>query len=463
MLQLHNKNEKRRNKVSNQNEIDDILNEIKNKKASADGDLPKRDNFTNDTSFNLNTTQKSDKKLNLDNNFDIINDSFAQKGDDNMAPKKKKSKNKKKIAIIIAAVAVAAAIICAVIFAVAKNSKPEETTAPKTTVTTSTTAAPTPVLNPLTGESSFNENAVGKRPVAIVVENAYAARPQWGIDDSKAAPDIIVEGEVEGGETRMLWLYADYTALPDQVGPVRSARPPFIRFSELFDSIFIHWGQSSSRGNYIGADTVFQQDDVDHINEMAYSDKVGLFGRDSSRGVSSEHTGVLYGNALEAAIDDLGFRTDIDEDDSTKFSFNEEATAVSDVKCDSFTLTFSSRTKSRDWTYSEDDKMYHCSDYLTDVARTNLLVLYDDTEYVAKDNYKGSGKAEVYCDYKLSGGSGKLVSLGTVADIEWSVSDGVLVIKDQNGETVNLNPGKTWIGYASSNNGGTDKNNTSVG
>lgn len=106
--------------------------------------------------------------------------------------------------------------------------------------------------------------------------------------------------------------------------------------------------------------------------------------------------------------------------------------------------------------------MYHCSDYLTDVARTNLLVLYDETEYISKANYKGTGNAEIYCDYKLSGGNGKLVSLGTITDITWTVSDGTLVIKGTDGSEVKLNPGKTWIGYASSNNGGTDTNHTST-
>ena len=104
--------------------------------------------------------------------------------------------------------------------------------------------------------------------------------------------------------------------------------------------------------------------------------------------------------------------------------------------------------------------MYHSTDYQTDVARKNLLVLYDNTEYIAKSNYKGSGRAEIYCDYKLAGGSGKLASLGTVTDITWSVENGVLVIKDANGAEVKLNSGTTWIGYASANHGGTDKINT---
>lgn len=450
--------------MSNQNEIDDILNELKDKKR-AESKPPVRKSADMDFAKNDETKMKTQN-----NNFSIINDSFK-----NNIPKEvdlnqiytddydeDEPDDKKKKIIIIAVIAVlAVALIVGGIFIFAKNKdkEPETTTAP-TTSTTAPTQAPVKVLNPLTGEDAYNASAVGKRPVACVVENAAAARPQWGIADNSNPPDIILEGEVEGGETRMLWFYADYTALPSQIGPVRSARPPFIIFSELFDSIFIHWGQSSSKDNYVGADTVFQTDNVDHINQMSYSDKVGLFGRDSSRGVSSEHTGVLYGDKLEAAIENSGFRTEADESSFTKFSFNEEDKPVGTESCTAFGLTFSSNTKTRDWTYNAEDKMYHSSDYKTDVARKNLLVLYDTTQYVNKSNYGGSGRTEVYCNYELDGGSGKLVSLGTITEITWSVENGVLVIKDANGKDVSLNPGTTWIGYGSSNHGGTDKNNT---
>ena len=85
---------------------------------------------------------------------------------------------------------------------------------------------PPVVYNPLTGIEGYNEAAVGKRPIALVVENDPKARPQWGIDDPEKSPDIILEGEMEGGETRTLWFYADMNSLPSQVGPLRSARPP---------------------------------------------------------------------------------------------------------------------------------------------------------------------------------------------------------------------------------------------
>lgn len=470
--------------MSNPNEIDDILNEIKNKKKDND-DLTF--SFDEAEESNKDVSDSTDKNASSSNNEEVVielsddkkaeapsnENSFNENlsdlfsvnesnqmsadykeyeeidGDDNII----NPKRNKVIIIAVAAVLIIAIAVC-VIFAVAKNKDKEEPTTTEPTTSQTTTAAPVVVKNPMTGSSDFNAAAVGKRPVGFVVENAYAARPQWGIDDSKYSPDIIVEGEVEGGESRMLWLYADYTALPSQIGPMRSARPPYIRFSQLFDAIFIHWGQSSTSGNYYGADSLFSDENIDHINQMTYSDKYGLFGRDHSRNVSSEHTGILYGDKLAQALEDTDFRLDADKSSYTEFKFAEKEQPVGSTVCNAIGVTFSNRSKTRDWTYNAEDKMYHSSDYETDVARKNILVLYDTTEYVDKANYGGSGRTETYCDYKLSGGSGKLASMGTVEDITWSIENGVIVLKTADGSAVTMNPGKTWIGYASSNNGG---------
>ena len=436
------------------NELDNILNEIKQKNDNEDepGEASQENN-TED----VDTPQESkaeDNESAKDPNELISHisraEEYAECESDDLYPPPRR----KRIAIIIIAVIAVIAIAVATVFALIGNREKEPETTASTTTTTTTTAAPVIYLNPLTNKADYNKDAEDKRPVALVVENSYQARPQWGIDDKQYSPDIIVEGEVEGGESRMLWLYADYTALPEQVGPMRSARPPFIKFSELFDAVFIHWGQSSSKGDYVGANTVFSQDNVDHINQMAFNDTVGLFGRDKSRNVASEHTGVLYGKNLAAAIDKQGFRTEANEKNYTKFSFNSEAKTVGTDPCSALALRFSSRSKVRDWSYNSEDEMYHSTDYLTDVSRKNLLILFDQTEYIVKANYKNSGSSETYCNYRLSGGNGKLASHGTVTDIVWSVENGVLVIKDAQGKAVNLNTGNTWIGYASSNNGG---------
>ncbi len=358
--------------------------------------------------------------------------------------------------------------------------------------------------NSLTGqteEEGYDTAAADQRVAAFVVENAPDARPQWGMDDANYSPDILLQGEVEGGITRTLWLYADYNKLPEKMGPMRSARPPYIRFSELFDAVFIHWGMSHTEGGYTGASTVFKKDKVDHINQMAYGGDVDLFDRDHTRNVSSEHTGILYGDKVAEAIKGEGFREE--PEDYTKLYFNQEAAPLSEQSAVNVGVQFSSKSfEDIYWKYNEEDGLYHTSAFDNDLTRENLLVLYDNTEYITNAVYSGPGASSVtYCDYKLAGGKAQLFSKGTVKDIEWKVEDGKLILIDPsadvetaaaaNEEAFNaakeakeetyqkpyvivggeegedaeeaaansyvvqpLNKGKTWIGWISANNGG---------
>lgn len=352
---------------------------------------------------------------------------------------------------------------------------------------------PEPIMNYLTGqtvEEGFDEAAAQRRVAAFVVENAPDARPQWGMDDPEYSPDIILEGEVEGGITRTLWFYADYKKLPKQIGPMRSARPPFIRFSEFFDAVFIHWGQSHSKGEYVGANEVFKADTVDHINQMHFEDKSGMYGRDRTRNVSSEHTGIVHGDKVEDAIIESGCRKR-PKDDYTRLSFNETAKPASDTRADEVSVEFSERTNWEDkvWKYNEEDKQYHTDSFKNDLKRDNLLILEAETEYITKENYEGPGGASsvTYCDYDMGGGKGKYLSQGTVMDITWEKRDGKLLLVDVKAteakkakaeeELANdppaeeemaaakkkiaaivvpakLNKGKTWIGWISNNHGG---------
>lgn len=338
------------------------------------------------------------------------------------------------------------------------------------------------LVNPLTGIAGYNKKAVGKRPLAVVVENDPKARPQWGIDDPEKSPDIILEGEMEGGETRTLWIWADMTGLPSQVGPTRSARPPYIRFAEKFDAIFIHCGLSHSGSSYVGADAVFKQDDVDHINMLTYGEGK-LFGRDYSRTDMLEHTAYVRGEHVLDAVKGKKFRTDIDAAHATVFNFTKEEEKVQEpVKgeglaaaakytmavytmpepeeekpvgkpCSAIDFSFSNATATKHFEYNKDDQMYHTQDYYTDVARTNVLLLFDTTEYI--ENYTGSTYGAVtYTDYLFEGGEGKLASLGRIQDITWHIEDGKFVFLDKDGKPVVFAPGKTWIGWGSTNHHG---------
>lgn len=316
-----------------------------------------------------------------------------------------------------------------------------------TTTTTTTTTTEAPPVNPLTGKDGYSKEALTVRPVAIVVENLSPARPQWGIN----SPDIIVEGEVEGGISRMLWIYADYTKVPSKVGPIRSARPSYVQFSELFDAVYIHWGGSHSKGDYVGGYETIKKDKVNDIDGMNGGE---LFGRDTTRKTSSEHRGILKGDKIGAAIKKKGYRTELDSTKFPKFVFNSSVQDAGESVASTLKVKFSDRTDTRKFTYNTDDKKYHTNDWKTDVDFENVIVLKTDSKYITTP-YKGGSTTYLNYTIKNAQGTGYYASNGKVSQISWSTSTGTLVLTDANGKTLSLNVGNSYIGLCSSNHNGT--------
>ena len=157
--------------------------------------------------------------------------------------------------------------------------------------------------NLLTGLATLSEGAIGKRPVAVMVNNVPKAMPQYGIDQA----DVIFEIPVEGDATRLMALYGDYTQVP-QICSVRSCRYYFPAFARGFDAFYIHWGAD---------DLEWFIDDigVEHYDGM--HNPGGLFGRDQERlngGYALEHTSFFDGTRLPAVLESEGRSMDLAED-----------------------------------------------------------------------------------------------------------------------------------------------------
>lgn len=374
---------------------------------------------------------------------------------------KKPKKKGKTIAIVLVVLALVVAIAVGVYFYFFNGNKQDEaTTATKAQATEAVSeTSPLGPQNPLTGEAGYDESALTQRPVTVVVENEYSTssvRPQWGLADA----DIVLEGESEFS-TRMLLFWADYNKVPEQVGPARSARPPFIHFSQLFDAVFIHAGLSHSKDNYVGADEVFKNENVDHINLLSFSESSSYFHRDKSRTSTIEHTGCLMGAHTAEMLQKSKINLKLNESKFTKLQFNDEAKALSSNTANEVSFKWSKGycPKLGKYTYDAEKHKYTTTDFdskygTSGVEWENLIFLLDETEYIVKHNYKHAGNSETYCNYKLSGGKGIVCSEGTCVEITWGVKDGKLWMKDAQGNEVKLNPGKSYIGYGSSNHGG---------
>ena len=212
---------------------------------------------------------------------------------------------------------------------------PQATPAPTPEPTPSPSPTPQPEtdeVNLRTGGPGLSEEAVGKRPVAVMVNNLKAALPQYGVSEA----DLLFELPVEGGVTRLMALYGDYTAVP-QVCSIRSCRYYFPILAAGYDAYYVYWGQDET----IATD-VLNTLDIHKIDGMA--DTYGLFYRDEERqaqGYAYEHTGGFDGPGLAQALADNGARTDLPEHKNGPFiDFSAEPRTPAEP-CQSLTLCFS--------------------------------------------------------------------------------------------------------------------------
>ncbi|MFL5778906.1 MAG: DUF3048 domain-containing protein [Chloroflexota bacterium] len=98
-------------------------------------------------------------------------------------------------------------------------------------------AGPTLVAAPLTGRPVTAEVA-SRHPVAVMVDDLLAARPQSGF----SAASVVWHAPAEGGIPRYMMVFQDQ--VPKDIGPVRSARYYFIAWASEWRAVYAHSGGS---------------------------------------------------------------------------------------------------------------------------------------------------------------------------------------------------------------------------
>lgn len=296
-------------------------------------------------------------------------------------------------------------------------------------------------VNPLTGESGYNGDAEGKRPVAVMVNNLQAALPQYGIENA----DIIYELPVEGGITRLMAVYADYTGVGD-VCSVRSCRYYYPIISLGMDAIYCHWGSDRT----IALETL-QRTGIDHLDG---GNETSLFLRDSEREKTydKEHTGYLKGSALPETIERKGFRTDINEQNAGgAFNFAEEERVPSEMTANKVTVSFSGSYFS---TFEYDSEAgaylkFHSGKAHID-GKTNNQLSFENVFVLQTTIAK---REDGYLmDVSLNAGTGYYFSKGGGERIEWIkiAEDQPIKVFSADGTELSVNVGESYIGIIGS-------------
>ena len=299
--------------------------------------------------------------------------------------------------------------------------------------------------NLLTGICDLTKEAIGKRPVAVMINNVPAALPQYGI--SKA--DVIFELPVEGDLTRLMALYADYTQMPD-ICAIRSCRYYYPAIAKGFDAFYVHWGMDMSVLGYVNGLG------IDRYDGMANTG--GLYGRDAARrkaGYSLEHTGYFKGTQFASAVKKAGQRTSLlDSKKDTAFKFSKLGTVVTPdgkacsnihVKFGNASATLDYDTKTNTYYKKINGKAHVDGKTGEQLSFTNVFVL--ETSISIRDSvghkkldWAGSSQSKGY-----------YISNGMVQDIYWSKANGdessYLCFYDAQGNELEINRGKSYIAY----------------
>ena len=296
-------------------------------------------------------------------------------------------------------------------------------------------------INPLTGLADMTAEAMDKRPVAIMVNNVPKSFPQYGIE----AADLIFEIPVEGGQTRFMAVYADYTQIPN-VCSVRSARKYFAAIAKGFDAVYINWGRNDVIVPYLKSLKLTQYEGL--FNEGK------LFARDKERkkaGYALEHTGYVKGPKIPEALAKDKARVDIEEDKKgTAFNFygygeevQLEGTTCTYAKIDYGTAVATFKyDATTDKYYKEYNKKAQIDGSTgNQLAFTNVFVLE------AKIKADSNG---LHRDVDWHGGNGYYLSNGIIQKIKWSKASEQepLLLFDENGNELTINRGNSYFGIS---------------
>ncbi len=326
-----------------------------------------------------------------------------------------------------------------------RNTETTSTAAVETETTETTTSqvfeAVGSGINPLTGEGGYNDAAMGKRPVAVMVNNASAALPQYGVENA----DIIYELPVEGGITRLMAVYADYTNVGD-VCSVRSCRYYYPIISLGMDAIYCHWGSDQT----IALDTLNRIG----IDRLDGGYETSLFFRDKEREKTydKEHTGYLKGSVLPEMIERKGFRTDINEQNAGgAFDFAEAERVPSEMSANRVTVNFS-RSYFSTFEYNSETgayMKYHSGNPHMDGKTGNQLSF--ENVFVLQTSI-GTRENGYLMDVALNAGSGYYFSKGGGETITWikSAEDQPIKVYSADGAELSVNIGESYIGIIGS-------------
>lgn len=289
---------------------------------------------------------------------------------------------------------------------------------------------PNMVVSPLDGLRYYPEE-LSKRPVAVSIDNHPRARWQAGISQA----EIIYEVEVEHPFTRYLCIFLSKE--PEQVGPVRSARPYIIYYALENDGIFVHVGGS--------------QDAFAEIKRLGAADVDGLYSgamwRYNDTGKYAPHNMYTTLASIRKEAEAYGYRT---EGSFEGYEFNEKNTKLSEKfetnAAGNVNIVYNAYNTT-DYTYDEENCTYlrfkDNEKHIDELDKKQLTAKNIIIIEASKKILDNEGRLYIGT---IGKGNGIYIANGESIPITWEKSSEKSRLKFYTDEEeLKLNPGNTWI------------------
>jgi hypothetical protein len=282
------------------------------------------------------------------------------------------------------------------------------------------------VRHPLTGAWLYEELDEFPFVYAVVVENHYDARPQSGLEEAF----LVYEAPVEAGISRMLAFYYEGQEVKE-IGPVRSARPYFVDWAQMFDAMFVHVGGSPQALEQIKEDGTYD------LNEYWYGGT--YFWRSEDR--EAPHNTYTSTELLAQAQEEMGYK----EFFYNTWEFKDPIELTEDPV--DILIDFSIYDWNNvQWIFDTEIGRYerydgnavHTTMSGESIFADNVIVIETKVELI---DDVGRRSIEV-----LGSGDAYVLQDGRLIVCEWNrdtLDQRLVLIKD--GEPVAMNAGKTWV------------------
>jgi hypothetical protein len=316
-------------------------------------------------------------------------------------------------------------------------------------------AVPKPIIYSNLSGLPVADASVNQRPVTgVMVENSLDARPQSGLSQA----GVVFEAVAEGGVTRFLALFQDQT--PDNVGPIRSARPYYIQWDMGFDAAYAHVGGSPDALADISAWGV---------KDMNQFSNGGSYHRINTRAAPHNvYTGIATLNQLEAAKGYTstynGFPRKADQPykaPATTSTTKTKATSAPDTRTPvtSIDLALSGPVYNPHYDYNAGTNSYARNEGGSSHTDANTNAQLSPKVVVAMVVQKAQGALDssgaYYSDYTVVGsGPAYIFQDGVVTQGTWSKADmkSQVTFTDSGGQAIPLNRGQAWVTAVSATN-----------